>query len=387
MASLLEYLNTTREALKSSPGASLHVVLGNEACDLDSAVSALVYAFLIYSLQQVPKEGEGVVVVPVLNIPRQDYPLKTEVIYWLKKHHIHSQALFFREDVDLSEQQRAGKLQLTLVDHHVLPAADAHLDTSVVFVLDHRKLERRPDSVPGGVVVEMVGSCCTLVAEQILSRNPTLLDAVTAGLLYGTIILDTVNLNEAAKRVTPKDVDIVHRLRPLLQSSVNRNEIFQELTTAKGNVSGLTTEQLLRKDLKVVSAGDLKVGVASVPMMVKKFLEQTELAKTLSDHCISQGYSVLVIMGIDISGETVRRDIAIFSPRDGFRNQLVQHLCEAQDRVLQLLPFESGVDGCSAFLQRNTAASRKVVLPFIKEWLAKKKLDGLDDHQEPLTGH
>lgn len=48
--------------------------------------------------------------------------------------------------MDLSEQQRAGKLQLTLVDHHVLPAADAHLDTSVVFVLDHRKLERRPDS-------------------------------------------------------------------------------------------------------------------------------------------------------------------------------------------------------------------------------------------------
>nr|XP_053653270.1 exopolyphosphatase PRUNE1-like isoform X1 [Cherax quadricarinatus] len=367
MFPLLRYLNATRETLESQP-ARLHVVLGNEACDLDSAVSALVYAFLLYSLRKDSTE----VVLPVLNIPRRDYPLKTEVVFWLEKHNILPEMLFFRDEVDLQHQRETGELQLTLVDHHQLAPSDSFLDASVVFILDHRKLERHPQSVPGGIVVEMVGSCCTLVTEQVLARNPALLDSVTASLLYGTIILDTVNLNEAAKRVTPKDVDMIGRLQPLLSSSINRSEIFQQLTNAKANVSGLTSDQLLRKDVKVTSAGDLKVGVASVPMMVKEYLQRPEVGETLSEHCSSEDYSVLVIMGISITGEVVHRDIAIYSPQDHLRNQLVVYLRDAQGEVLQLLPFDSDIVGCSAFLQRNIAASRKVVLPLIKEWLAKE---------------
>ncbi|XP_053653271.2 exopolyphosphatase PRUNE1 isoform X2 [Cherax quadricarinatus] len=365
MFPLLRYLNATRETLESQP-ARLHVVLGNEACDLDSAVSALVYAFLLYSLRKDSTE----VVLPVLNIPKRDYPLKTEVVFWLEKHNILPEMLFFRDEVDLQHQRETGELQLTLVDHHQLAPSDSFLDASVVFILDHRKLERHPQS--GGIVVEMVGSCCTLVTEQVLARNPALLDSVTASLLYGTIILDTVNLNEAAKRVTPKDVDMIGRLQPLLSSSINRSEIFQQLTNAKANVSGLTSDQLLRKDVKVTSAGDLKVGVASVPMMVKEYLQRPEVGETLSEHCSSEDYSVLVIMGISITGEVVHRDIAIYSPQDHLRNQLVVYLRDAQGEVLQLLPFDSDIVGCSAFLQRNIAASRKVVLPLIKEWLAKE---------------
>lgn len=38
------------------------------------------------------------------------------------------------------------------------------------------------------MVVEPVGSCCTLVAEQVMARNPALLDPVTASLLYGEYV-------------------------------------------------------------------------------------------------------------------------------------------------------------------------------------------------------
>lgn len=44
--------------------------------------------------------------------------------------------------------------------------------------------------------------------------------------------------------------------------------MFQELTAAKADVSHLTCDQLLRKDVKVASEGGLRVGVASVPLRV-----------------------------------------------------------------------------------------------------------------------
>ena len=44
--------------------------------------------------------------------------------------------------------------------------------------------------------------------------------------------------------------------------------MFQELTEAKADVSGLTCDQLLRKDVKVATGGGLCVGVASVPLRV-----------------------------------------------------------------------------------------------------------------------
>lgn len=59
--------------------------------------------------------------VPVLNIPRADFPLRTESSFLLKQHHIPESALIFRDEIDLHALHRAGRLSLTLVDHHVLP--------------------------------------------------------------------------------------------------------------------------------------------------------------------------------------------------------------------------------------------------------------------------
>lgn len=53
---------------------------------------------------------------------------------------------FDRDEVELTERHREGGLLLTLVDHNLLPPADAHLHPAVVFVLDHHRLERQPDS-------------------------------------------------------------------------------------------------------------------------------------------------------------------------------------------------------------------------------------------------
>ncbi|XP_042859061.1 exopolyphosphatase PRUNE1-like, partial [Penaeus japonicus] len=74
----------------------LQVVLGNEACDLDSAVSAITYAFLLHSLRTEPEGSDDAPgVIPVLNIARRDFPLRTEVTFWLRRHGVPQEALVF----------------------------------------------------------------------------------------------------------------------------------------------------------------------------------------------------------------------------------------------------------------------------------------------------
>lgn len=64
-------------------------VVGNESCDLDSAVSAIGLAYL-YTLTAVLSEnfliGGKRRFLPVMNIQRTNLPLKTEVTYYMKKY-------------------------------------------------------------------------------------------------------------------------------------------------------------------------------------------------------------------------------------------------------------------------------------------------------------
>ena len=61
------------------------MVLGNESCDLDSCISAVIYGLLI---AEETKTDGNIAVLPVLNIPRADVPLKTEIVYFLKQNSI-----------------------------------------------------------------------------------------------------------------------------------------------------------------------------------------------------------------------------------------------------------------------------------------------------------
>lgn len=371
MSKLVDYLNETKSTLVSSCPSKLHIVLGNEACDLDSAVSALVYAFLLSSLQK-GEEKKDWVVVPVLNIQQEDYPLKTEVSYWLNKHSITQEHIVFRNELD-DVREKASDVELTLVDHNVQAINDKDLEPQVVSILDHHKLERPdPESVRDGIRIEMVGSCCTLVAEEILEKLPEIMDNTTASLLYGTIILDTVNLNKEAKRVTEKDIGICQRLPSHMNLKPSNDDIFRELTAAKSNVSSLTSEQLLRKDVKVVEGQDVTVAISSVPMSVKSYLERPDVYETLKLHCANQSYAAIVIMGITIMEDSVTRDIAVFSENGELKKKVAHHLEGASDGILQLEPLDTSVECILAYNQKNHGASRKVVLPLVREWLSEK---------------
>jgi Inorganic pyrophosphatase/exopolyphosphatase len=69
--------------------------MGNEACDLDSTISALVYAYLLHN-EMSAETREFLTVIPLLNILKKELPLKTEVTYYLQHNSIPLDHLIFQ---------------------------------------------------------------------------------------------------------------------------------------------------------------------------------------------------------------------------------------------------------------------------------------------------
>ena len=87
---------------------------------------------------------------------------------------------YYRDEIDLMGLQAGGRMKLTLVDHNVLAAGDAHLQPSIVRVIDHHKRDKPLDRRD---IIEPVGSCCTLIAEIVLGLFDC--DLLVCSLLHG----------------------------------------------------------------------------------------------------------------------------------------------------------------------------------------------------------
>uniref|UniRef100_UPI00398ED72A exopolyphosphatase PRUNE1 n=1 Tax=Pristiophorus japonicus TaxID=55135 RepID=UPI00398ED72A len=373
------FLRGCRAALKlcEQGGPWVHVVLGNEACDLDSMISAIAFAYFLAKTSPEQKTA----FVPVLNILRSDFPLRGECTFLLQETQVAEALLIFRDEIDLHELHSLDRLTLTLVDHNVLPRGDAALEEVVTEVIDHRPVER--PFTPGCVVTaEPMGSCATLVTERIIQRAPDILDKQLAYILRSTIVLDCINMAPEAGKVTPKDTEYVAVLESRFCDLPPRATAFESLQKAKFDVSGLTTEQMLRKDLKVVSSGELRLAISAVYMKLEELLARPRLKQEFEEFCRARGYGVLIAMTISFSQKNEPfRQLAVYSPRGDLRELVSRGLEDVEVPSLRLAPMYSPCPEIDAYHQGNQLASRKKVLPIVAALLAAREAG------QPESGH
>ncbi|XP_068586087.1 exopolyphosphatase PRUNE1 [Cebidichthys violaceus] len=368
-----EFLSSCCGALKEKPdpaGSGFHVVLGNESCDVDSMVCALTYAYFL------SKTGRSeTLVVPLLNIRQSDLLLRSDNVHLLRQVGLSPDLLLFRDQLDMRALHRDGRLRLTLVDHNVLPSSDSDLEGAVVEVIDHHLLER--DSFPScPVTVETVGSCATLVTERIIQKAPEILDQQVAQLLYAAVVLDCVNMAPSAGKVTPKDSQFAAALESRFPALPLRDALFQTLQNAKFDVSGLNTEQMLLKDMKTVS-GSLNVAVSVLYITLEDFLQRAGLKAELSGFCLKFGFDLLLLMTISFSeSREPIRELAVFSRSAACRQQVSHYLEQARDPALNLCPVSSPRPHITAYQQGNSLASRKKLLPLVKDFVKERDGDG-----------
>ena len=281
----------------SSLSTPVMVVMGNQACDLDSGISCLTLAFHMSAAQP------ATAVLPMLNISKKDFPLKTELVAVLAEENIHAEHLVFRDTLDLASIKN---LQLVLVDHNVLTEEDKELESKVVEIIDHHVRETEHENA----TIEPVGSCTSLVLRKILSENPSFQDHTSLIMIMKTILLDTVELQPSAKRVTPLDVDMVDRCEKVLGAQ-ERGQMFRRVMEEKCRVDHLTAGQMCRRDWKVVSKNGVRIDLSSVPLLASKWSELADVEKEV-EHFMSQGnFAVLLVIGIHIDKETVTRDLML----------------------------------------------------------------------------
>ena len=361
-STLIRCLRDARDAVRR--GRASRFVLGNEAADLDSMASAVAYGYCASAASA----GGETPIVPLINVPRADYKLRTEAVFLFASVGIEPDMLTFIDEVDLGALHAAGGLELILVDHNVLAAAQATLADAVVGVIDHHKDE-------GGFadaavrIIEPVGSAATLVAEALLREDAAVIEPRLAKLLLGTILLDTVNLDPAAKRATDKDGDIAAQL--LAICGADRQALFERLHFEKFNVAALETGDLLRKDYKEYQFGAVRCGIASVLLPIAQWLEKDpDVAASLAQFAARQQLDLLLAMNAFTDPE-FRRELVVWAADKALRERVLAFLA-ASELGLQAIdpPDAPGSAEVALFSQANAAYSRKKLQPLLQEFLA-----------------
>ncbi|XP_038580286.1 exopolyphosphatase PRUNE1-like isoform X2 [Micropterus salmoides] len=358
----------------------VHVVLGSESCDLDSVVSSLAMA---YFLSRTSGPPGGSLVLPVLNVPRSQFHLRAEVLLLLREAGVAPETLVFRDEVDLGRLHGDRRLALTLVDHHVLPSTYSCLEGAVVEVIDHQQLETTT-SFSCHATMEVVASCTTLVTDRILSRAPEILDRQLALLLYGVMVVDSAILSPQVGKGTIKDSQMVLLLQTQFPDLPHRGALHTSLHTAKFDLSGLSTEQILLKDMRTVYGGGIRVAVSNVYTSLDSFLRRENLQQQLCDFCRSHRLDAVVAMMIsfnDQSDEPIRQ-LAVYSSSSQYRQEISHALVNNQSPAPCLSPVTSPYKDILAYHQGNALASRRKLLPvlthFLSHWWQREVHCGAD---------
>ncbi|PAA88426.1 hypothetical protein BOX15_Mlig015242g2, partial [Macrostomum lignano] len=398
---LQAYLSQCRAILARSltPTASevTTVVMGNEACDLDSAVCSLALA---YCLDADPSMSPA---IPLLNVRRKELPLRPDILValgnWLGLPEAPETLLPCRDDakdVELFQAVRDGRIRLALVDHNVLRGKDAALASGVFMVIDHHVKEGIWTSKVD-TTIELVGSCSSLVAIRLLNNDSVISNRLktTPGLaraLRGAILLDTANMLPAAGKAKPQDEAALNLLESLDSKACGGDQStraadYAALLSARRDLSRFAGVDHLRRDVKTVCGGDggsVVVGLASLATSVAEFLRRSDAAKAIEEFSAEANCSILLLLGIEVLQQSndappdgavdIRRDLAIVCTRPACQlmtEKLVQYLlCEHKDPDLQL--EELTIDCLQSgrlFTQHNLKASRKQILPAVLQFL------------------
>lgn len=355
---LQAFLKGAADAARS--GRGVRVFLGNEASDLDSMASSILFAY-----SKGPASA-GLSNVPVMNIPREDFNLRTEAVWLFRQVGLGAENLLFLDDLNLDKLFSAGGSKLVLVDHNKLASNQAGFADAVEEILDHHADEGLYPKARKNIFP--VGSASTLAAEVLLDGGS--MDAGAATLALGTILLDTVNLDLEAKRVTPRDSSAAEKL--LAISGADRKTLFDNLQFEKFNVAALSTRDILRKDYKEYRMGSVMCGMSSALLPFADWFKKDKgIEESFRDYAKSRNLNALVIMAAYTAPEFTR-EMAVHAADAGLRKRLVDFMNQAG---LGLAPLQaaSGLPAGDTeyFSQADLSQSRKKLQPLLSDFLAK----------------
>lgn len=306
--------------------------------------------------------------MPLLQCGKENFKLRGDAVMLFEQLKLDATKLLFVENVDLKLLATAGKLNIVLVDTNTLPSGLHYLVPHVKQIVDHHKdqgVDYHPDCER---VIDSVGSCATLIALELFATDEGIVDEVIAELLLATILVDTFNLSQSAKRATVKDHDMTLKLNNMVTISID--ELYRSVLGARCDNSGLSVKELLEKDYKIAERGGVMLGFCSILGKLDEIALDQNFKEEATQFCLDKKIDLLLLLGVDIEEAELRgRSIGVFQSPGKDNDDLKALLIDF------LKNCKSISAGSEAFYdtdlvvlnQGNTAASRKVILPIIMD--------------------
>ncbi|KAL3796425.1 hypothetical protein HJC23_004222 [Cyclotella cryptica] len=409
----------------------IQLIMGNEAGDADSIISALTLAYVQNILSSTDQSTN--LTVPIVSIPRADLPLRRDAVLLLDMAGINADKLLHADDEivsnllgDSDESSESDEsFRITLVDHNRLRTSFDHLSRKVSEIVDHHEDEHFHDHITtdsgkreiafdNGVA--LVASTCTLVAERLFRAIPptTLIDRSLGLVLLSVILLDSVNMLPAAGKGTYRDEAAVQTLLKQTDWSssgsaspafVNdetmekifprgrdalpdRTALFDMLSSSKFDPkfwNEMSVRDCLRIDYKKfpVESQSLvqSIGLSSVLMDMNTFIEKQQFHNILADFVNSESVDILGVLALYFNeGGMPIRELLLTGRDPRIVHSFAEYLTKDPDAAF--LQINERTDGCwdnnekpavgaRLFTQGNAKGSRKQVAPVLLRHASK----------------
>ncbi len=201
--------------------------------------------------------------------------------------------LVTRSDLVSPRQRR-----VLLVDHaEAAQSVPGVEEAEIVEILDHHHIGSIETRVPVRATFDPIGSTATLVVER-FRQNGMEPSQPTSSMLLSAVLSDTVLLSSPT--ATDRDRVVVKYLEQAL--GVNAMELGREMFEAGSDVTGVSADDIVRRDSKEyqVGSGDT-IAIAQIEVVGKVVLERSaELAEALERMRVSGGHCLAALMVTDI---------------------------------------------------------------------------------------
>ena len=283
-------------------------ILGNNTCDLDSALSAYILSIgenincgtIALSKKGKPSFNEkaAILYIPVLNIQRGTLPYRIDVKYIFNKFNIDENDFWYISDsiFDIHNlfkykncENKNIKTNLILVDHTILIDEEKYLADYVIDIYDHHLLTNYSSLYKNLQKMNIrypVGSCSTLILNDFFCMNKEQdfpINIISPLLAVSAILIDTKKFNDEFYRNRWIDLDkkVYKHIKKIIKEEykgIKMKEYFKEIKDIKHDIQKnleLGIEPLLIKDQKTYNWDNKKAIWSSFPVsyndIIKKY--------------------------------------------------------------------------------------------------------------------
>jgi exopolyphosphatase len=351
------FLKSSKKGFLSKNYSNLHLVMGNEAMDLDSLVCSLTYAYFLHLKNQ----KSQVIFLPLLNCSSKDFLTRKHLIYLLNSLSIPLDSLVFLDECNLEEIEKTN-LSFHLVDHNTLSPDQFFLTNYVKTYIDHHskgeieypKIEKQ--------YLSKVGSCATLVFNLFKKNHFLFSDVRWSKLFLSSIYIDTSFLKDTSK-TTNEDIEVASFFE---KNSPPPIDFFKNLEKSIKDLKGLSFYQLLTRDLKKYQENLFCYGVASFPGALKiEVLKKGELEEALISLCKNKNLKIGFVLSRYSKEKHCK--LFIFSPSSSLLKKVSTHLLQNSSFCTYLLqePLKK-ISPNLELLHLELRAARKFIQPLLQ---------------------